>query len=149
MALFIIPAVIAVGLFLLGWFRYRKTQASGTWPAVAGRMLAAKVESTTIPGDEDAAEMTTYFLAVQYEYEVGAATFYGSRIAFDRRGYRVQPAAEKALMAYPVGGSVRVFYNPARPGECVLERTTSSGLPLMLIGGLIGLAAAVVAAITR
>jgi len=37
MAPFIIPVVLGVGLFLLGWFQYRKTLASRAWPAVAGR----------------------------------------------------------------------------------------------------------------
>jgi len=148
MAPFIIPVVLGVGLFLLGWFQYRKTLASRAWPAVAGRMLAAKVESETNRGDEDTADSTTYYPAIQYEYEVGSATFRGSDIAFDRRGYQKPQAAERALLAFPVGSSVQVFYDPTRPGTCVLERKSSTGLPLMLIGGLIALVT-IVTALTR
>jgi len=139
MAQYILPFVLGLGLFLLGWFQYRKALASRAWPAVAGRILAAKVESETTRGDEDSADSTTYYPAVQYEYQVGSATLRGSEIAFDRRGYQKTQAAEKALLAFPVGSSVQVFYDPANPGKCVLERKSVTGLPLMAIGGLIAL----------
>ena len=137
MGQFIIAAVVGLGLFLLGWFQYRKTLTSRTWPSVPGRLLAAKVEWETTRGDQDTADSTTFYPAIQYEYEVGSATFRGSMIAFDRRGYQKRQTAEKALLGFPVGSSVQVFYDPARPGECVLERKSSTGLPLMVIGGVI------------
>lgn len=148
MAPFIIGVIVGVGIFLLGWFQYRKTLASRTWPAVAGRILAANVASETNRGDADTADSTTYYPAIQYEYEVGSATFRGSDIAFDRRGYPRAKTAEKAMLAYPVGLSVQVFYDPAKPGKCVLERKSSTGLPLMAIGGLIALVT-IVTALTR
>src|SRR5512133_3281629 len=132
----LILVVVGVGLFLLGWFQFRKAQASQSWPAVAGRIVAAKVLSETSQGDEDSADSTTYYPAVQYEYQVGSATFHGNRIAFGRRGYAMPKTAEKVLQAFPVGGSVQVFHDPARPGDSVLERKSSTGLPLMIIGGL-------------
>lgn len=148
MAQYILPLVIGLGLFALGWFQYRKALASRAWPAVAGRILAAKVESETTQGDEDTADSTTYYPAIQYEYEVGSATLRGSDIAFDRRGYPTARAAEKALLAFPVGSSVQVFYDPANPGKCVLERKSVTGLPLMVIGGLIALVT-IATALTR
>jgi hypothetical protein len=148
MAAFIVTIVIGVGLFLLGWFQYRKARASRAWPAVAGRILSAKVESETSRGDEDSPDSTSYFPAVEYEYQVGSAAFRGNQIEFGRRVYSKPQDADKALLAFPVGSSVQVFHHPARPGACVLERKASAGWPLMVIGGLIALVG-VLTAVTR
>ncbi|MEI6666646.1 MAG: DUF3592 domain-containing protein [Acidobacteriota bacterium] len=145
MATFIVPLVIGVGLFLLGFFNYRKAQASQSWPSVSGRIVAARVESETTHGDADSADSTSYYPAIQYEYQVGSALLRGSSIAFDRRGYARQSSADKALLAYQVGASAQVYYNPAKPNDCVLERKASSGLPLMIIGAVIALIVVVAA----
>lgn len=145
MAQFLVPALLGLGLFLLGWFQFRRARASRSWPAVTGRIVDAKVESETSQGDSENPDSTSFFPAIQYEYQVGAQAYRASRIAFDRKSYPKPQLASQALQAFPAGAEVLVYYDPAKPGDAVLQRTNSTGTVLMAVGGLIvvlGIAAA-------
>jgi hypothetical protein len=137
------PGVIGAGLFALGWFQYRKVRASRNWPSTVGRILSGRVGTGVESGGEDEADTTSYYPAIQYEYQVAGQTYRGNDIAFNRKTYASQKQAEAALRVYPVGGDMLVYYDPRQPGRAVLERKASAGTALMVIGGLIvGLAAA-------
>ena len=148
MSQFLFPALIGVGLFALGWWQRRKYRASLAWPSVSGRIVAAAVTAQTSPGDQDSADTTNFYPAVEYEYQVGQATLRGRTIALEERGYSNRKQAEAALAAFPAGGAVEVFYNPHNPSDAVLQRKASSGMVLMSIGGLIAVLG-LLAAFTR
>lgn len=148
MTQFLVIGLVGVGLFLLGWFQFRKVSASRVWPAVPGRIIAARVEAETTRGSDDEADSTSYYPCIEYQYQVGPQTFRGTRIRFDRRGYARPKGAEQVLAALPIGRTVEVFYDPARPGEAVLERKNSTGMVLMIVGGGIAVLA-VAAAVVR
>lgn len=145
MSQYIAPSVIGLLLFLFGWFQFRKVRASRSWPSVQGRIVAAKVDSSVSRGGEDEADTTSFFPAIQYEYQVGSELYRSDRIAFNQTAYQNNQKAEQALRAFPVGGIVQVFYNPAQPSAAVLERKAPAGLVLMVLGALM-LAAGIFAA---
>ena len=140
MASFVI-SLLGLGLFLIGWFQYRKLRASRSWPSTPGRILAGRVESETQRGGEDEADSTSYYPHIEYEYTVGATTYRSHSIRFDRRGYSRPKAAAEALAAYPVGRPVDVFYDPAKPADAVLERKNSGGIVLIVLGAVLVLVA--------
>ena len=62
---------------------------------------------------------------IEYEFSVGGAKYRGARIGIaDTSGSDTEPA----LNRYPVGQAVTVFYDPADPNDCVLEREVPKGL---------------------
>jgi hypothetical protein len=140
---YVAPGVIGAGLFALGWFQYRKVRASRGWPCTGGRIVSGRVETGVESGGDDGADTTSYYPALQYEYQVDGRTYRGNDIAFNQRTYSSQKQAEAALRVYPEGVGVQVYYDPRQPGRAVLERKASAGTALMVIGGLIlGLMAA-------
>src|SRR5262249_25301486 len=77
---------------------------------------------------------------IEYEFSVGAQTYRGARIAItDTSG----PDAEAALDHYPVGKTVTVYYDPADPNNCVLERE----VPKQLLPGCMLMLAVLVAGV--
>jgi hypothetical protein len=137
---------IGLGLFLLGFFQRRKVSASRSWPATTGQISAGRVEVTHNRGDEDTADSITYTPVVQYQYWTGNQWLYGDRIGFVGRGFSTQRQAQAVLANYPVGATVTVYFNPAKPAQAVLERTAAGGMLLVVLGGvivLLGIAALV------
>ena len=63
---------------------------------------------------------------VVYEYRVGSRTYSGERISFGDDTGGANAAA--TLRRYPVGATVPVYYDPADPGEAILEREAPMGL---------------------
>jgi hypothetical protein len=131
------PGVVGAGLFALGWFQYRKVRASRGWPSTVGRMLSGRVETGVESGGDDGPDTTSYYPAIQYEYQVDGRTYRGNDIAFNRKTYSSQKQAEAALRVYPEGSDMLVYYDPRQPGRAVLERKASAGTVLMVIGGVI------------
>ena len=130
----LVPMLIGAGLLLLGFFQFRKVRASQAWPSVTGRIVAAKVDVTESRGDENTADSTSYTPTVRYEYQVGGQMLQGDRIAFVGRAYADLRSAEKALAAYPLGGAVTVYFDPAKPAKAVLERAAAGGRLLIALG---------------
>ena len=137
----LVPALLGAGLFLIGYLQFRKVHASHSWQYTPGRILSVKIESTTTRGNPDEPDLTSFFPVIQYEYVVDNQHYLGNRIAFSTRSYSRSKQAEEALKAFQVGASVWVFYDPAQPGQAVLERKAAGGTLLMVIGGAIVLVA--------
>ena len=141
----LVLALLGAGMFLLGWFQFRKVQSSRSWPYTPGRILSAKVDTSITRGNQDEADTTSYLPVIQYEYVVDNQHYLGNRIAFVARSYSRRKQAEEAMKAFEAGASVWVFYDPAKPGQAVLERKASGGTMWMMLGGAIVLLAVVAA----
>ncbi len=137
----LVLALLGAGLLVMGWLQFRKVQASRSWPYTPGRILSSKIDSVTTRGNQDEADQTSFCPAIQYEYFVDSQRYLGSRIAFVGKSYSRRKQAEEALSAFQVGASVWVFFDPARPGQAVLERKASGGTIWMVLGGAIVLLA--------
>jgi hypothetical protein len=72
------------------------------------------------------ATTVTNIPTVEYEFAVAGTTYRGARISIgdDSGGANT----EATLARYPVGATVTVYYDPADPTDCVLERDIPRGV---------------------
>ena len=113
---------VTPGLFLLRrvWRDVRAVKASKSWPSVSGRVVHTSCREEVIKGEES--ETTVYVPLIQYEYQVGGQTHRGTRIALSEENCASSEQAFELLGAFPAGHPVTVFYDPAKPGDAVLQR---------------------------
>jgi hypothetical protein len=126
--LFIVGAI----LFLAGIYQRMKLAASMSWPSAPATIVDAHIkEEAAGTGGEST---TMYAPVISYQYDVKGTSYTGSRLSFGRVSYSTQRQAQKRLEQYPKGGQIAVYYNPDKPGDCVLERTSTLSLILIGIG---------------
>jgi hypothetical protein len=124
--------VILGGILLVaGLYQQTKMTVSRSWPSVQGTVVSAEVRST--PVSKAAPDSVAYMPVFRYEFDVNGTRFTGNRQSFGRMAYATAEEAEGHLGGFPQGKRVEVFYNPAKPADCVLERGHSV-VTWMLIG---------------
>ncbi len=106
------------------------------WPSVAGTVLAVDVQWSGVMARGATA-------AVRYAYEVHGVRFEDDTVRY--AGVTGQSSARRALAAAGdpvVGAPVRVYFDPARPARAVLDRDARVADVVLLVVGLVLLAAA-------
>jgi hypothetical protein len=128
-ALAILGAVASFASFIRG---RRLARASARWPTAAGTVTTADVIEEEI--EEANNERTSirkihrYQVDLRYAYQVGKRDFVGTAENWGWTGiYGLRELAEKAAGRYAPGQPVTVYYDPARPGNAVLEPGTRKG----------------------
>jgi len=128
-ALAILGAVASFASFIRG---RRLARASARWPTAAGTITTADVIEEEI--EEANNERTSirkihrYQVDLRYAYQVGKRDFVGTAENWGWTGiYGLRELAEKAAGRYAPGQPVTVYYDPARPGNAVLEPGTRKG----------------------
>lgn len=127
----------AIGAFVLGAGirNRRRANASLAWPTVPGVILQSETV-LSVTKDAEGDETEYHVPTVRYRYGVGGNTFEGTRLRFGDVRQHSDAASAKLLQPYPVGASVAVRYNPAKPSDATLE-TTKPGLGTgIFIGGI-------------
>lgn len=125
--------LIPIGILLAAISLYFGSQqrASQSWPNVAGVVTNAYVEEY-----RDADQDPSYYARVVYQYEVEGQQYASQQINFGIvRSYASQYQATQALKTYPLGKQVTVYYNPADPGNAVLDRSATRITPFVWLGG--------------
>ncbi|MGE0339870.1 MAG: DUF3592 domain-containing protein [Xanthobacteraceae bacterium] len=133
-------------------YKYIEVRIAARWSSVPGKILSAKVVQRKAGGtgsDQRHAELRN-FAEVTYEYVVQGRRYRASRVSVgeDLGNYRV----EETLAKYPAGVPVMVFYNPANPGEALLERDVPEGLfrfMFLLVGGIVAVGLALIFGVER
>jgi len=99
-------------------------RASG-WSTAVGRIVKS---STAAQRHRSAGDATTVRTvpAVEYEFAVGGRKVRGNRIGIG--GDSGGADTEATLRRYTVGAAVTVYYDPANPKNCVLERGVPEGI---------------------
>jgi len=110
----------------LAGFQFRKVQASRSWPYTPGRILQAKIDTTTSRGNPDEADSTSFSPEIQYEYYVDNQRYLGNRIGFAEGAIAAQ-AAERALKAFQVGALGVGIYDFRQGGAGGLEKKAPGG----------------------
>ena len=106
----------ACGLILVGRLRLRRDADSTAWPAVNGVIL-----DSAIAADRDGGRQL-FRPVVRYRYEVDGRRYVGSRIqSAANEGFRKYTRARRVLDRYRAGSTIRVHYDPSRPGMAVLQ----------------------------
>lgn len=125
---------VGVGVLVLYRRGKQKVQESSTWPSVAGKVLEAYVSSHT-ETDSEGEGVEAYAPRVVYEYEVNGVAHRSDRLAIGPVATsRNRRSAEQEVARYPVGGEVRVFYNPQNPAEAVLQTRLQAGNAMFILG---------------
>ena len=95
------------------------------WSTAVGRIVKS---STAAEHHRFAGEATTVktMPAVEYEFSVGGRKVRGNRISIGEDSGGANTAA--TLRRYTVGAAVTVYYDPANPKNCVLERGVPEGV---------------------
>lgn len=121
--------VLGIAFLITGAFPYTRALACSDWPFVLGRIQVSELRTP----DPAKGFSLSRKVKVEYTYDVDNTRYEGKRIDFGvgSKAFILGEFAERVLQRYPVGQMVRVYYNPARPGESVLERSPSLGSGLI------------------
>ena len=130
--------IVGVGALSIGAYVYWQAKASQNWPWVMGEVLSARVRET-VETTESGRTISRYFPEVTYQYRVEGHTYQGKRIQFGGPLHTDRETVEAWLQSYPVGGQVRVYYNPKRPQEAVLQPSSSPAAWILIFVGLFSL----------
>lgn len=112
---FVVLVVVAVLVKLL------EMRRAAAWPSAMGRIVRSANEEQRHTNEADQVTVTSVAV-VEYEFTVAGRVWRGSRVSLGET-----PNTDATLERYPVGTIVEVFYDPADPGNCVLERDPWSG----------------------
>ena len=96
-----------------------QVRAAAKWSEAAGRVTLSSTEVRAQQFAGGTSEIRN-FTNIAYTFKAGGKTYSGTRISIgdDKGGANL----EATLKRYPVGAAVTVFYDPANPKNCVLER---------------------------
>ncbi len=125
-----IPALLALAT---AWIQIQNRRTR-SWKEASGRIVSSKPVAREIRSSEmhttgsgqdtdfvtDETIETRNFAEISYSFMVGANTYRGSRIGLGADPVNSEVA--DTLKRYPEGKTVTVYYNPAHPSECILER---------------------------
>lgn len=100
---------------------------SKEWPDTHGVITSSQIlkENRKDYGNNSSRTSThhyAYRVWVQYSYQVNASTYIGKRIRVRSHTYSLESLAQRELAEYPVGKTVKVYYNPEDPERSFLKR---------------------------
>lgn len=127
--LFVVLAVvcwpICAWFILTGRAAIAVARASQSWPTAPGTVLASEVDTSLrlLSKNRDYKHVPT----VRYAYEVAGKRHEGDVIQFGLTEAASRSVAEQTIKPYPVGGKVKVFYDPQDPTKSVLETSEKAG----------------------
>ena len=113
-----------------------EVRRAAAWSTAVGRIVKS---GTAAQRHRSAGEATTVKTvpAVEYEFSVGGRKVQGNRIGIGEDSGGAD--TEATLRRYTVGAAVTVYYDPANPKNCVLERGVPEGVGkgLLIIVGFV------------
>lgn len=122
------------GVFLLRlvWRDVQVVKASKSWPSVPGRVVHTSYREKVVKTSRSTS--TFYVPLVQYEYQVGNETYLGTRLEFSEESCANTEKLFEILGSLPIGSPVAVFYDPAKPGDAVLQRRDRANVFMAFAG---------------
>lgn len=121
-AMIVLFYLVGFGLLAFALDSIIEARQAGSWATTKGRMAECRFEEVrNVDGN------LMYGVAVRYTYSVAGQTFQGDRLAFGysrSSNYSTHRAIYERLQR---ATRVRVTYDPANPGNSVLEPKTNGG----------------------
>lgn len=121
-SLFVFDAIFLGIIF----FTRRKVAQAASWPSTLGMVTSSRIEmrSSSEGG-------STPYPMVNYSYQVSGQPYQGNKVmpGPDVGG----SGARKVVERYPAGAQVMVYYNPEKPSEALLERSSPGFIKLFWI----------------
>lgn len=100
----------------IGYWQFRESIASKTWPVVSGTVVESRVRD-----HHNSDNTTVYQVDVRYEYTIEDIRYTGNQVSLSDINYVNLKKAKAVVSRYPVGQTVEVHYDPVYPGRAVLE----------------------------
>ncbi len=123
--------IVGAGFVVVGWLSLRDDRNVVEWPSVEGRIVSARAIEEAVENTNSASgrkRVTTRHSAeLAFEYSVAGETRRGNRIQRREPAARTQAEIEELLARFPVGRSVKVYYDPRDPDRSVLVSEPASG----------------------
>lgn len=118
--------LLGVSLILIGAYPFVRANLSTQWQAVDGVVRVAEVRSEE--GSLFGLSLS-HQVRLQYDYHVERTAYQGKRVdfGFGSQSFLLNSFARRIVERYPVGKSVRVYFDPGDPTNAVLERVPSLG----------------------
>lgn len=118
--------------FVLGFdyfvgYEMVKTVLAQSYPETRGEVIHSELEEVST---EDG---YTYGADIHFTYQVDGQSYTSEEYAYGAWNNSNSSGAKKMLRKYPVGKTVRVYYNPSDPSDAVLEHGVSGGHAFMLM----------------
>jgi hypothetical protein len=125
--------------FFVGLPMYRKAQASQSWPTADGKIEMSRVNSSLEKGK------WKYSSSVGYTYELKGQT-HTSNYVWASGGYSSSSKSphQAVVDKYPVGKTVKVYYDPKKPEFAILEPGVTTTNYIVIGAGIVFLLAGVV-----
>ncbi len=115
-----LAASIGVTVFF-GWPMYQRAQASLSWPTADGTVVSSELATRTVKLKKK------YCPVVSYTYTVNGTERTSKNIWAMTGDYSSDREQQQAVLDnYPVGATVKVYYDPAQPDVAVLEPGVTS-----------------------
>ena len=129
----LILGAIGVVLIVLYFRNKSKSAASQSWPSVVGRVTSTDI---AMQSNDDEDNLSYSFLPkINFEYQVGGQVYQAHRFSFGSEpSFSSRGKAEGFLSPYPLNAQVKVFYNPEKPSEAVLEQKMRSMTTGLIVG---------------
>lgn len=119
-AMFFMPVFAVIGVLLTifwGIPTARNAMESRNWPSADGRITISEVYKNYDSEDDS----ITYGAKMTYNYTVNGMTYMNGTVAFGDYSSSDPSHASGIVSRYPVGKSVKVYYDPDDPKTSVLE----------------------------
>ncbi len=125
--------VFGAAFAFFGYRSYQLGTQSKAWPVAKGAVIQSEVvKSTRTTGTgTNRRKVVEHVPIVAYAYNVDRQSYRSSRITF---GASNKLNARKTVARYPKGKQIKVFYNPQKPDQAVLEPGADSTLSIVFIG---------------
>lgn len=141
-ALLLLGSVGAVGS---GFLMLRSSERTASWPSAPGTILSREIVTETTYMGKNIDTSVCYRGIVRYSYEIPSGRWVNDDIYYRgspcQQGDNGKKLAERLVAPYEVGSRVKVYYNPAYPGQaCLVPGQAPDGKVLLVLGGM-GLAA--------
>ncbi|MBT2868349.1 DUF3592 domain-containing protein [Chromobacterium violaceum] len=135
---------VSVAGFCWLWRQAQLANAAQDWPVAVGTVERSEVEWRQRRGG-DGSDPREYRADVVYRYQAGGQPHRAGNIRIPDAGFGgSQTLAQDTVSRYPVGASVQVRYNPAKPEQACLEAgahwSVRAGQLLMLLFAAAGVA---------
>lgn len=146
-ATFLMLAALGLAMSAFGVHFIVHSSAARSWPSVDGQIVNVAIRTYSSINDRrsQSGRERSYFPQVTYQWMVGDRSFDGKRYSLGQEhpGYAERSEARDAAKRFPVGGDVKVYYDPADPASAVLDRSLQPGVFVPLPLGLLMLAVGV------
>lgn len=134
-----------IGYMIWIFLKQRLVTRSQTWPAATGTITRSEMGVVSGQSGPSRTANRTYAARIEYRYMVGSRVYSSKTICLGGvLNSSFKGRAEERLDKYPEGASVTIYYNPASPEVCCIERHGEISMFGYLIGAGLALFAALI-----